>query len=181
MVKRIILSFLILTFPLYAFAAGGELDWKTFGYRVAMFIIFAALLYWLTAKRLKAMLDKRTESIKAALAEAELAKEEAAKKVKEYEAKMQQLQKDLEEMKANAKRTAEAERANMIEDAKKHVEQMKQFALNMIESEKERAIQELHTEAVELATSEAEKKLIKDINGDKAAKILDEYVKRIGE
>ena len=73
--KRVFLSLLIFTFPLYAFAAGGELDWKTFGYRVAMFIIFVALLYWLTAKRIKAMLIKRTEDIKAALAEAELAKE----------------------------------------------------------------------------------------------------------
>ena len=179
--KRVFLSLLIFTFPLYAFAAGGELDWKTFGYRVAMFIIFVALLYWLTAKRIKAMLIKRTEDIKAALAEAELAKEEAAKKVKEYEAKMQQLQKELEVMKENAKRTAEAERETMIADAKKHVEQMKQFAQNMITSEKERAIQELHREAVELAVKEAEQKLIKEISGDKAAKILDEYVKRIGE
>lgn len=179
--KRIILSFLILTFPLYAFAAGGELDWKTFGYRVAMFVIFVALLYFLAAKPVRNILTKKTEEIKAALAEAELAKEEAAKKVKEYEAKMQQLQKELELMKENAKRTAEAERESMVADAKKHVEQMKQFALNMIESEKERAIQELHHEAVELAASQAEAKLIKEISGDKAAKILDEYVKRIGE
>lgn len=179
--KRIILSFLILTFPLYAFAAGGELDWKTFGYRVAMFIVFVALLYWLAAKRIKAILLKRTEDVKAALAEAELAKEEAARKVKEYEAKMQQLQKELEVMKENAKRTAEAEREAMIADAKRNVEQMKQFAQNMIQSEKERAIQELHREAVELAASQAEQKLIKVISGDKAAKILDEYVKRIGE
>ena len=35
--------------------------------------------------------------------------------------------------------------------------------------------------AVELAASQAEQKLIKEINGSKAAKILDEYVKRIGE
>ena len=179
--KRIILSFLILTFPLYAFAAGGELDWKTFGYRVAMFVVFAILLYLLAAKPVRNILTKKTEEIKAALAEAELAKEEAAKKVKEYEAKMKQLQQELELMKENAKRTAEAERESMIADAKKHVEQMKQFAQNMIISEKERAIQELHREAVELAAKEAEQKLIKEISGDKAAKILDEYVKRIGE
>ena len=69
----------------------------------------------------------------------------------------------------------------MIADAKKHVEQMKQFAINMIESETERAIQDLHREAVELAASQAEQKLVKEISGSKAAKILDEYVKRIGE
>ncbi len=102
-------------------------------------------------------------------------------KVKQYEAKMAELEKELEEMKANAKKAAESEREYMIADAKKHVEQMKQFAINMIESEKERAIQELHHEAVELAANQAEQKLIKEISGGKAAKILDEYVKRIGE
>lgn len=179
--KKAFLLITLLSFPLTAFAAGGELDWKTFGWRVAMFVIFAALLYFLTAKRIKAMLIQRTEDIKAALAEAETAKEEAMAKVKQYEAKMVELKKELEEMKANAKKVAESERENMIADAKKHVEQMKQFAINMIESEKERAIQNLHREAVELAASQAEQKLIKEINGSKAAKILDEYVKRIGE
>ena len=84
-------------------------------------------------------------------------------------------------MKSYAKKSADSEREYMIADAKKHVEQMKQFAINMIESEKERAIQELHHEAVELAANQAEQKLIKEISGGKAAKILDEYVKRIGE
>ena len=58
---------------------------------------------------------------------------------------------------------------------------MKMFAINMIESEKERAIQELHRETVELAASQAEQKLTKEINGSKAVKILDEYIKHIGE
>ncbi len=171
--KKAFLLTALLSFPLTAFAAGGELDWKTFGWRVAMFVIFAALLYFLTAKRIKAMLIQRTE--------AETAKDEAMAKVKQYEAKMAELEKELEEMKANAKKAAESEREYMIADAKKHVEQMKQFAINMIESEKERAIQELHHEAVELAANQAEQKLIKEISGGKAAKILDEYVKRIGE
>lgn len=181
MVKKAFLLITLLSFPLTAFAAGGELDWKTFGWRVAMFVIFAALLYYLTANRIKAMLSQRTEDIKAALAEAETAKQEAMEKVKQYEAKMKELEKELEDMKANAKRTAEAEREQMIADAKKHVEHMKQFAINTIDAEKERAIQDLHREAVELAAAQAEQKLIKEISGSKAAKILDEYVKRIGE
>ena len=48
------------------------------------------------------MLIQRTEDIKAALAEAETAKDEAMAKVKQYEAKMAELEKELEEMKANA-------------------------------------------------------------------------------
>ena len=53
--KKAFLLTALLSFPLTAFAAGGELDWKTFGWRVAMFVIFAALLYFLTAKRIKAV------------------------------------------------------------------------------------------------------------------------------
>ena len=44
-----------------------------------------------------------------------------------------------------------------------------------------RAIQERPHDAVVLAENQAEQKLIKEISGGKAAKILDEYVKRIGE
>ncbi len=173
---------MIVAFPLLSFASEhGELDWRTFGWRVAMFIIFVILLYVLLKKPVNTMLTNRTEEVKATLAEAERAKDEAFKLVKEYEEKSVQLKKELEEMKANAKKTAEAEREHMIAEAKKQVEQMKQFAINMIEAEKERAVQELHNEVVELASAQAEKNLIKDISGSKAEKILDEYVKRIGE
>ncbi len=179
--NKLYLSTLFTAFPLLTFASEGALDWRTFGWRVSMFIIFAVLLYVLLKNPVKTMLAKRTEDIKAALEEAEYAKNEAVKQVKEYEAKMVQLKKELEEMKLNAQKIAEAERESMIADAKKQVEQMKQFAVNMIEAEKERAILELHNEAVELAAAEAEQKLIKDIKGSTADKILDEYVKRIGE
>lgn len=179
--RKIFLFITLLSFPVMVYASSGELDWRTFGWRVLMFVIFVALLYMFTAKRVKAMLLQRTEDIKVALNEAENARQEAVAKVKEYEVKMSQLEKELEEMKVNAKKSAEAERETMIADAKRHVEQMKQFAINMIESEKEKAIQELHREAVELAVNQAEQKLIKEISGDKATKILNEYVKRIGE
>ncbi len=180
--RKLFLFTIMTAFPVYSFAAAiTEESIRTFGWRVAMFVIFATLLYFILRKPVKAMLTQRTEDIKSALAEAELAKEEAQKKVKEYEAKMEQLKKELEVMKENVKKTAEAERQQMIDDAKKQVEQMKQFAVNMIDAEKERAIVELHNEAVELAAAEAEKKLVKDISGSKADKILDEYVKRIGE
>lgn len=182
MMNKFITAVILLSFPMFAFASeGGAPDWRTFGWRVAMFVLFVALLYYFARNPVKKMLIQRTEDIKFALAEAERAKDAAAAQVKEYEAKVAQLEKELEEMKEGAKKMAEAERSAMLEDAARQVEQMKRFAVHMIEAETEKARQELRREIVNVAYEEAKERLVKDIAGAKADKILNECVKRIGE
>lgn len=180
--RKILFFGMLLAVPFNVFAAAGhELDWKTFFWRVAMFVVFISLLYFFTAKPIRNMLSKRTDEIKAALAEAESAKDAAVAQKKEYEAKIAELNKELEQMKVNALRVAEAERKHMIEDAERYIEQMKQFAVTTIQAETERARVELRKEIVDLAVAEAEKKLTADMKGDKSSKVLEEYVKHIGE
>lgn len=180
--RKLGLLLINLLVPFVVFASeGGELDWRTFGWRVAMFVIFAGILYFVARKPVKNMLISRTDEIKAALAEAESAKDLAVAQKKEYEAKIEELNKELEQMKVNALRVAEAERKSMIEDTEKYIEQMKQFAMTMIKSETERAKAELRKEVVELATAEAEKKLSSEIKGQEGNKVLSDYVKHIGE
>lgn len=168
-------------FPLNVFASDGNLDWHTFGWRVAMFVVFVALLYKFAHGAINKMLVERTEEIKSALNAAEVAKAEAQKQVEEYQSKMKKMEQELEEMKANAKKVADAEREAMLADANRQVEQMKQFAINMIEAEAIKAKNDLHKEIVTLAAAEAEKNLKKEIAGDKAEKVLNDYVKHIGE
>jgi F-type H+-transporting ATPase subunit b len=60
---------------------GGEgPDWKNFGWRVLNFAVLMGLLYWLLADKVKSFFGGRREDIKAALEEAQLAKEEAHRK-----------------------------------------------------------------------------------------------------
>ena len=180
--KKIFLLLSVVLFPLNALAAEGhDLDWKTFGWRVAMFIVFIALLWYFTNKPVKKLLIKRTESIREALDAAEKAKNEAVAQMKEYEEKMVQLEKELEMMKESARKTALAEKDFMIEETKKQIELMKQFAVNTIQSETERAKHDLQEEVVNLAMEKAEKRLIQEVTGQNATNLLNNYVKGIGE
>lgn len=181
--KKLILLLSVVLFPLNALAAeaGHPLDWKTFGWRVAMFLVFAFLLWYFAHKPVRNILVKRTEDVRAALDAAEKAKNEAVAQMKEYEQKMVQLEKELEMMKESARKTALAEKDLMIEETKKHVELMKQFAINSIKSETERAKHDLQKEVVTLAMENAEKRLIKEVTGQNATSLLNNYVKGIGE
>ena len=57
---------------------------------------------------------------------------------------------------------------------------MKQFAVNMIASETEKAKADLRREIAELATKEAEKRIQEDMKDSKSKEVLSEYIKRIG-
>lgn len=168
--------------PFYAIAADAahDLDWAGLGYRVLLFVIFIVLLYILLKKPVRNMLVKRTEDIEKALAAAEKAKAEALAQVKDYENKMIALEKELVEMKENALKAAERERELILSEAEKTVGKMKQFAVNMIASETEKAKADLRREIAELATKEAEKRIQEDMKDSKSKEVLSEYIKRIG-
>ena len=180
--KKILMTLFLLT-PVFSFAAGsGEsnLDWAGFGWRVLLFVVFIALLFKLLKKPVVNALVKRTADIEKALSNAEKAKAEALAQVKEYEAKMVALEKELVEMKDNALKAAEKERELILADAEKTVAKMKRFALNMIEAETAKAKADLRKELAEMASAEAERRIEKDLKGDKSKEVLDEYIKRIG-
>ena len=169
--------------PVCAFAASSgehDLDWAGLGWRVLLFVIFITLLYKLLKKPVVNVFVKRTEDIEKALSNAEKAKAEALAQVKEYEAKMVALEKELVEMKENALKAAEKERELILADAEKTVAKMKRFALNMIEAETAKAKADLRKELAEMAAAEAEKRIEKDLKGEKSAEVLQEYIKRIG-
>lgn len=175
-------------FPVYAFAADAaevhkgwaDLDWAGLGWRVFIFVIFAAILYKILKKPLVNMLVKRTADIEKALSDAEKAREAALAQVREYESKMASLERELADMKSNALKAAEKERELILAEAEKTVAKMKRFAVSMIEAETAKAKADLRRELAELASAEAEKRIEKDVRGEKAQDVLDEYIKRIG-
>ena len=176
-----IFAVVFLIFPVAAFASsGGSLDWAGLGWRIFIFVIFAALLFKILKKPILAMLVKRTADIEKALADAEKAKEAALSQVKEYEQRMLALEKELADMKSNALSAAEKERELILADAEKTVAKMKRFAVNMIEAETAKAKADIRREIAELASAEAERRIKNDVNGEKAGDVLNEYIKRIG-
>lgn len=153
--------------------------WKDFGYKVLVFVIFVAVLYKLLKKPLVNFLDKRTADIEKAIKDADEASENARAELTNYEIKMKGFEKDLETMKEKSLKAAEAEKEQIIEDAEKHIEKLKVFAENLIESETKKAKVQLKKEAVLAAIEAAEAKLGDKLDSATQKKILEDYIRKI--
>lgn len=170
--------------PSIAYASGGEThsyDWQGLFWRVLTSIVFIFILYKLLKNPVKKFVTNRTAEIEKALSDALKANEDALAQLKDYEAKVAALEKELEEMKANALAGAEKEREMILADTEQSIEKMKIFAVNMIEAETAKAKNDLRREIAELAAADAEKRLAEAIKGEKGEKLLNQYIKRIGE
>lgn len=100
--------------------AGSTTGWI---YRWINFLIFVAVLVWVFVKKTPPYFRGRQEAIAAAIAESARAREEAERQQREAEAKMATLDKQVEELRARARRESGAEalriRALAQEDAKR--------------------------------------------------------------
>ncbi|HEV2287345.1 MAG TPA: ATP synthase F0 subunit B [Candidatus Acidoferrales bacterium] len=125
-------------------------------YRWINFGIFAAVLIWAFAKKTPPAFRHRREVIGAAIAESTRAREEAERQQREAETKMATLEKQVEELRARAKKESAAEveriRALAQEEAKR-IEQAEQMEIRAAE----RAAQlELKAIAARMAVERAE-------------------------
>ncbi|PIP08024.1 MAG: hypothetical protein COX51_05345 [Syntrophobacteraceae bacterium CG23_combo_of_CG06-09_8_20_14_all_50_8] len=159
-------------------AAGGR-NWPDFFWRAFNFAVLAGILYWLLAKKVKDFFGGRRDDIKAALAEAVIAREEAEKKFREYDAK---LDKATEEIKAMADMIAAqglAEKERIIGDARKAAEKMKEDTQKRMGQEMKKARGQLRAEAVRLSVEMAEEILKKQITPADHAGMVGDYIDKV--
>lgn len=179
-----ILSLLIFIIPHIVMASEGANghgpDFMGLFWRIVVFAVFVFILFKVLKKPLKDFLTKRTLDIEKAISDAQKAKEQAEKDLKEYNAKLAQMNSELEDMKERAMKSAEAEKERILEEASNNIEKLRKFAENMIESDLNRAKEELRKETFTLALKLAEKKLDSALNDDRQKALLEEYIKKIG-
>jgi F-type H+-transporting ATPase subunit b len=172
-----------LAVPVAACASGGGSQegpsWFDFTWRVVNFLILAGVLYWLLAKKVKAFFIGRREGIRATLADAVAAREEAKKKFDEYAAKLDKATEEIDAITRMIKEQGLSEKERIIEDGKKAAEKMKEDTLARMEQEFHKASQNLRVEAVRLSTQMAEEILKKNIQpGDHEALVTD-YIEKV--
>lgn len=169
-----------------AFAAGGgHVDsgvlLKDFLWRCLNFGLMAALLIYLLTKPIKKGLAGRREGIEKALAEAKQAKEEAEAKFAEYDQKLALATEEIEEISNAIRREGELEKQKIIESAKQMASKIEQDAEKAAALEVAKARTELQREAVQLAVELAEDLLKKNFTKEDDTRLIDEYMKKVGE
>jgi F-type H+-transporting ATPase subunit b len=143
------------------------------------FALVAAVLIWLFAKKLPALFRGNAEKISSAITKATAAKEEAERQVREAEAKLANLQREIAALEATARREAieEGERIHALaqNDAKK----VGIAAQAEIEAAERAARLELKALAASLAVEGAESLLAKQLTPAAQETLLDTFVKSL--
>jgi F-type H+-transporting ATPase subunit b len=166
-------------------AGGGHADsgvlLKDFLYRVLNFGIVVAILVYFLSKPLKKGLAGRRDDIEKALAEAKQAKEDAEAKFAEYDRKLSQATEEIAEISDAIRREGELEKQKILANAKEMAAKIEQDAEKAAQLEVAKARTELQREAVQLAVELAEKTLKKNFTKDDDARLIDEYMQKVGD
>lgn len=160
---------------------GGHADsgaqMKDFMWRVIDFAALAALLIWALSKQnIKGALKSRQDAIETMLAEAAEARDAAERKLKEYTAKLEQANKEIDEISASIKLEAEQEKIRIIAEAGIQAAKIQEQARQAADQEVLKAKAELRHEAARLAVQLAEQKIKESITKNDQSNLVGEYL-----
>jgi F-type H+-transporting ATPase subunit b len=183
LIPCLILSIFWLT-AAYA-SGGGETggqagpNWSNFFWRSINFLVLGGLLYWLLAKKTKEFFSGRRDGIRTSLAEAEIAREAAENKFREYSAKLEKATEEIEQIGEMIRSQGFSEQERIISEARKTAEKMKEDTQTRIEQEFNKASQQLRSEAVRLSTEMAEELLKKHIQAADHEAMVKDYIAKV--
>lgn len=154
---------------------------KDFAWRILDFALMIGILIYFLTKPIRNGLAGRREGIEKALSDAVAAREAAEAKFADYDSKLSKASAEIEEMSAAIRREGELERDRILANAKEMAQKITAEAEKTAESEILRARTELRQEASRLAISLAEELLKKQMTAGDQARLVDEYVSKVGE
>jgi F-type H+-transporting ATPase subunit b len=161
---------------------GGAAQWKDFMWRCIDFAALVLIMVWAVKKAdMKKALADRQAGIDKALREAEEVKGAAEKKFAEYNARLAQANKEVEELQKVIREDALAEKARIVAEAKVAAERIKDQAKVMADQEIVRARTELREEAAHLSVQLAEQTLKGAMGPSDQDRLVGEYLTKVVE
>ncbi len=166
-----------------AFAAGGgeeatkPMDW---GWRILNSSIIIAILAWVWIKFGKPALLGRIAKIEAALEEARKAREEALAKLSAVEAKLKDKDAELKNILDMSRANGEKEKEMLVKEAEKMVADISTSTKELIDAELVKAKEAIRREAALKAVELAEKMVRENVKKEDQARMLHEYLEKVG-
>jgi len=144
---------------------------------LALFVIASNLLF----NPVRKMLQDRKDKIKAELEQA-AADQEAAHNLKaEYESKLENIDKEAEQILSDTRTKALANESKIVAEAKEEAARIKHRAATEAELEKQKAVDDVKAEIIEVSALMAEKIASASITKEDQDKLLDDTLKEIGD
>ncbi len=181
---------LVSTFFVLADSAGAmeprlfDLDWQLFADAFLMIIAIFVLVFFMSNllfNPARKFLADRQERIKNDLDTAQTEKADAVALKEEYEAKLREIDKQAEDILADARKKALANEASIVAKAKEEAARIIEHANVEAELEKKKAADEVKQEMIQIASLMAGKVVAANIDTTVSAGLVDETLKEIGE
>lgn len=159
---------------------GGSKGWvSTDTFRVMNFAVLVIALVFVLRKPLSQALSSRIKVIKDQLVDLAARKDEAEKKLAEYNEKLAQLEKEAEKIVEDYIKQGNEAKARILQEAESSVEKLKAQARRNIDHEFEQAKLKLQKEIFETSLAKAEEIIKSKILDEDQDKIVDEYLKKV--
>lgn len=188
MKARVILSILLVV-PMvlaagtaFASSEGGTSPWNTWMlmWRVVNTVALVALLVYFLKKPLVSFFAERRIQIEKDLADAREQRERAERIIAEYKEKIAGMERELEKMRADLEKAAEAESRKVTGNAERMASAMVEAARMAAEQEVRKAKVILKNEAVDMAVKLAETLIREKITDSDRKKIMEDYLDKVG-
>ncbi len=144
------------------------------------FIMFLILKHFLF-KPVTEFMDKRTKSIEASIAEAELKNKESDALKAQYESKLTEIKKERNQIIEEATRKAQHRGDEIVSAADTEAKKTIERARLEIEREKQKMLNDLKGEISQLAIAAAEKVIEKDLDQNAHQAMIQQFIDKAGE
>ncbi|MCI8512082.1 MAG: F0F1 ATP synthase subunit B [Lachnospiraceae bacterium] len=147
---------------------------------LAVFILFFAMSY-LLFNPARELLEKRRQKIANDLENAKTNKEDAASLKAEYEAKLKSVDKEAEQILDEARKKAKKQEAEILAEARTEAGRILERANREIDLEKKKALEDVKTEIVSIASLLAGKAVAASMDVKIQDALIEETLKEMGE
>lgn len=149
--------------------------------QLVVFLILLALLRKFAWGPLMNMMEKRENYVANEIEEAEKSRLEAEEASKKAAAELDNVREEAQQIIEDAKKAGVKQEQDMIEAATREAERIKEQAQADIQNEKEQAVKALQAQVSSLSVMIASKVIEKEISTEDQEKLIDEYIKEVGE
>ncbi|HXK24873.1 MAG TPA: ATP synthase F0 subunit B [Myxococcota bacterium] len=164
-----------------ALAAGGEEHGGGEGllWPLLNFALLVGVLFYLTRKPIQAFFAERRRNIQSELGQAAELQRQAEERHAKWQRRLVDIERELDEIRRLGRERAEAEREQILADARESAARIERTARSAIEQELRRARETLRDEASNLAVDLASGLLRERVTDADRDRLLDEFIARV--
>jgi F-type H+-transporting ATPase subunit b len=165
-------------------AGGGnllEINWALWIWTLLTFAVMVALLSKLAFKPIVQALDRRAQTIRQSLDDAEQSRREAKKLMDDYQQQLQAARTEANQILEQARGLGENVRQDVVKQASTEAAAAIKRAQVEIEREKEKSLQELRTTVASLSVQIAGKVIGREVNESTHRQLVEDFLRDLGK